>query len=51
MIVTNLVDLQDYGLNDLTLEITDPGLCSLTLRKTDSIDMDKVLKGATFRVE
>ena len=51
MVVTDIVDLQDYGVKDLTLEIADPGLCSLTLRKTDGIDTDKMLKGATFRVE
>ena len=51
MVVTDIVDLQDYGVKALTLEIADPGLCSLTLRKTDGIDTDKMLKGATFRVE
>lgn len=50
MVVSNIVDLKDYGLDDLLLEVVNPELCELILQKTDSIETEKGLKGATFQV-
>ena len=51
MVVSNVVDLQDYGVKSLTLSVTDPRLCSLKILKTDSIETGKGLAGAVMRVE
>ena len=50
MVVSSIVDLKDYGLDDLLLEVVNPELCELILQKTDSIETEKGLKGATFQV-
>ena len=40
MVVSNIVDLKDYGLDDLLLEVVNPELCELILQKTDNIETD-----------
>ena len=50
MVITNKVDLSDYGITDQILKIRDPAKGSLTLKKEDAKTGEK-LAGATFRVE
>lgn len=50
MVITNKVDLSDYGITDRVLKIRDPAKGSLTLKKEDAQTGEK-LAGATFRVE
>ena len=50
VVVTDVVDLSDYGVADLQLKIENPALSSIKIIKTD--DLTKVpLEGAVFRVE
>lgn len=50
VVITNKVDLSDYGITDRVLKIRDPAKGSLTLKKEDAQTGEK-LAGATFRVE
>lgn len=50
VVITNKVDLSDYGITDRPLKIQDPAKGSLTLKKEDG-QTGKKLAGATFRVE
>lgn len=50
VVITNKVDLSDYGITDRILKIQDPAKGSLTLKKEDG-QTGKKLAGATFRVE
>lgn len=50
VVVTNKVDLSDYGVTNLTLTIKDPATGTLTLKKKDA-QTGNPLSGATFKVE
>lgn len=50
VVITNKVDLSDYGITDQILKIRDPAKGSLTPKKEDAQTGEK-LAGATFRVE
>ena len=51
-ILTGIYDLAYYGISsDLELAVENPRLVELTVKKVDEQDRDKVLEGATFKVE
>lgn len=50
VVVTNVVDLSDYGVNDLQLKIKNPALSSIKIIKTDDLT-NAPLEGAVFQVE
>lgn len=50
VVVTDVVDLSDYGVNDLQLKIKNPALSSIKIIKTDNLT-DVPLDGAVFQVE
>ena len=51
-VLTDITDLTDYGgAKNLSLEIRDPELASLTLTKTDAQDDQKKLQDAKFQVD
>ena len=50
VVVTNVVDLSDYGVADLQLTIENPALSSIKIIKTDNLT-NAPLDGAVFQVE
>ena len=50
VVVTDVVDLSDYGVTDLKLKIENPALSSIKIIKTDNLT-GVPLEGAVFRVE
>ena len=51
-VLTDITDLKDYGgAQNLSLEIRDPALASLTLTKTDAQNAQEKLQDAKFQVD
>ena len=50
VVVTDVVDLSDYGVDDLALKIENPALSSVKIIKTDNLT-EVGLEGAEFTVE
>lgn len=48
VVVTDQITLADYGINDLTLDVQDPQLGSLTIKKVDKDQPTKTLEDAEF---
>lgn len=50
VVVTGSINLDDYGIGDLTVGVQNPALGSLTIKKADA-NTGEALNGATFKVE